>query len=69
MPVIDRIEEKWAVIELQGNTINVPLEKLPQEAREGDVVICKDDRWIIDVKATEERKLRARKKLAKLWEK
>ncbi|HHW61594.1 MAG TPA: DUF3006 domain-containing protein [Syntrophomonadaceae bacterium] len=69
MPIIDRIEENWAVIELQGNTINVPLEKLPREAREGDVVICSDGRWIIDVKATEEKKLRARRKLDKLWEK
>jgi P2-related tail formation protein len=38
MPVIDRIEEDWAVIEYGKKTFNIPLSLLPQGAKEGDVI-------------------------------
>jgi len=37
--VIDRFEEKWAVLETDGKIMwNVPRQFLPPEAREGDTV-------------------------------
>ncbi len=36
--VIDRFEEKWAVIEYGAETFNFPRGLLPREAGEGDVI-------------------------------
>jgi flagellar basal body L-ring protein FlgH len=38
MPVIDRIEEDWAVIEYGKKTFNIPRSLLPKGAKEGDVI-------------------------------
>ena len=36
--VIDRIEGNYAVIECNGNCINVPTNLLPEGAKDGDVL-------------------------------
>lgn len=38
MYIIDRFEGKWAVIEHERQTFNLPRQLLPPEALEGDVV-------------------------------
>lgn len=59
MVILDRFEGKFAVIEHNGRTFNLPRELLPAEAREGDVlqIVVRVDR-----RATAER----RKKLETL---
>lgn len=48
---IDRFEENFAVLEREDfSTFNIPINQLPQEAKEGDVV---NGRWVIDRSATE----------------
>ncbi|MFP4016775.1 MAG: DUF3006 domain-containing protein [Halanaerobiales bacterium] len=51
MLIIDRIEENIAIIETDGNTIEIPRKYLPTEASEGDVI-----KLIIDKESTEARK-------------
>lgn len=54
--VIDRFEEKYAVVELDDNTIiNLEIDILPKEAREGDVLNI-TDKITIDYEETEKRK-------------
>jgi len=38
MITIDRIEGSFAIIDIQGNTIEVPVSVLPSSAREGTVL-------------------------------
>jgi hypothetical protein len=38
LPIIDRFEGDWAVIEYENKTFNFPKELLPKEAKEGDVL-------------------------------
>lgn len=53
LPIIDRFEGDWAVIEYGDKTFNFPKELLPKEAKEGDVL--KFD-VKIDEEETEKRK-------------
>jgi len=38
MIVVDRIEGEFAVLEVDGQTIDVPLHELPQGIAEGDIL-------------------------------
>jgi hypothetical protein len=38
MPIIDRFEEDWAVIEHSNQTLNLPQSLLPESAKAGDVL-------------------------------
>ena len=38
MTVIDRFEDNIAVLEADGEMVEIPREKLPAEAREGDIL-------------------------------
>ncbi|ABP65764.1 DUF3006 domain-containing protein [Caldicellulosiruptor changbaiensis] len=58
--VIDRFEGKFAVLELEnGKIVNVPIDIIPQGAKEGDVLLIE-----IDKKETENRQ----KRISKLFE-
>lgn len=51
---IDRIEEDMAVcINDNNDIISVPLDELPNEVKEGDVLICEDEKYFIDNSETE----------------
>jgi len=51
--IIDRFEEKWAVVECKGNTFNIPRDLLPTDAKEGDAI---DFTCSINESTTRERK-------------
>ncbi len=62
--IIDRIEENFAVVELEDkNMINMPIELLPSGAKEGDVLSI-----VIDKNETEARRRRIEKLMDDLWE-
>lgn len=67
MPVIDRFEGHLAVIEMESEMLTVPVDELPEGAREGDVIMQVAGSWVIDSEATEKRKKQATSKLKKLW--
>ncbi|NSW81953.1 MAG: DUF3006 domain-containing protein [Syntrophothermus sp.] len=39
MLIVDRIEDDWAVLELDGTVFNVPRRLLPAGAKEGQVLL------------------------------
>ncbi len=53
MFIIDRLEDRWAVIEHGRETFNLPRELIPQGAMEGDVIVIS---VTVDTKATEDLK-------------
>lgn len=68
MYVIDRIEGDYIVIESpEGDIINVKREFLRGKAKEGDCLVKEDNYFIIDVEATEKRKVQMAKKLKGMW--
>lgn len=66
--VIDRFEGELAVIEFEDGYKNIPRQMLPDEAREGDVLVLQDEHWIIDSEATYRRKEKTQKLAEELWE-
>lgn len=65
--VIDRFEEGYAVVLTdEGEMFNISREKLPEGAREGDVLIL-DGTIRVDSKETEKRRRNAKKYLD-MWE-
>ena len=55
--IIDRFENNYAVCEKEDRTmINIEKSKLPENAKEGDVLIIKNDKIIIDYEETSKRK-------------
>lgn len=62
--IIDRIEENFAVVELEDKKmINMPIELLPSGAKEGDVLSI-----TVDKNETEARRRRIEKLMDDLWE-
>ncbi len=69
MTVIDRFEDNIAVLEADGEMVEIPREKLPAEAREGDILNFADGIYTIDEKATNERRSAVRSRLYRLMNK
>ncbi|KPU26881.1 pyruvate kinase [Caloranaerobacter sp. TR13] len=66
---IDRFEGKYAIVELENlKIINILKDKLPQNAKEGDVVVIKDNEYYIDIEETQRRKEQIEKVFEDLFE-
>ena len=66
--IIDRFEGNYAVCETEDKKyINILKSELPQGIKEGDVLICVNDKWFIDDKTTKERKEKIKNKLNSLF--
>lgn len=67
--IIDRFEGKYAVCEKEDRSmVNIEKDKLPPEAREGDVLVLEGDKIYIDAVTTDERKRNIKKLMDELWE-
>ena len=65
---IDRFEGEFAVCEQEDRTmINIRRDNIPQEAKEGDILIIEGDSVSIDVAGTAERKKRINRLMNDLW--
>lgn len=61
---IDRFEGEYAVVELENKeTVKIPVKALPEEAKEGDIIIVS-----VDNQETSEREKRIRDKFKLLFE-
>ncbi len=70
MFVIDRIEEGTAVIMDNENKIfKLKTNEINGNVRDGAVVICKDDKWIVDDEETQKRTEKMRARLNRLFNK
>lgn len=67
--IIDRIEENYAVVELENRVmINIEKKKIPFNAKEGDVIIINNDNITIDKEKTEKLKKEIEELTKDLWE-
>lgn len=66
--VIDRFEGDYAVVEFEGKEMQ-DIEKilLPPEAKEGDVIVLINGKYVIDKEETAKRRLAAEKLSEELW--
>ena len=69
MTVIDRFENNKAVLETDGRLIETERSRLPENAREGDVLTETDGEWFVDVPATEQRRIYMRELMKRLMKK
>lgn len=66
--VIDRFEGLYAVCELEtGEIVDIEIERIPAEAKEGDVLIIDDKGIVIDIQETENRSKKIKKLMDDLW--
>jgi hypothetical protein len=66
--VIDRFEDNYAVVEVEGKIINLPKGDIPCEAKEGDIVIIEDGKVSIDRSETVDAKKQIAKLMDEVWE-
>lgn len=67
--VIDRFEGEYAVCEKEDRTmLNLEISKLPDGAKEGDVIVICNGKIVIDASETQNRKHRLQKLMDELWE-
>lgn len=66
---IDRIEENIAVCENRqtNEMINIKVEELPKEVREGSILTYKDGKFILNAEKEEEIEKRIKEKMNNLW--
>lgn len=67
--VVDRIEGDYAVVEKEGNMVDIPLYMLPEEVTEGDILRLLDGEYIIDNETAVERKEELFARLGNLFNK
>lgn len=67
--VVDRIEEEYAVCENRktGEMINIKLEDLPKNIKEGNFVIFKEGKYFLSEQDEKDIKNRIEDKMNKLW--
>lgn len=67
--IIDRFEGDWAVCELEdGNFLDIEIELLPKEAKEGDTIVISEDCIEIDIEATKSRHEKMDELMRDMWE-
>lgn len=67
--VVDRFEGGLAVCENEeGSQREIPLVLLPEDVKEGDILICEYGMWSVDEEETASRRARIAAKQDALWE-
>ena len=67
--IIDRFEENIAVCQnvINDEIKNIERGFLPEETKEGDVIVFSDGKYFLDREKTEERKRLIKEKFDSLW--
>ena len=67
--IIDRFEAEYAVCEDENKKIlNINKSKIPKQAKEGDIIIYIDGKYILDKEKTSNRKKYIEELTKDLWE-
>lgn len=66
MIIIDRFEDKRAVLEIDGEIVDVDRSLMPADADEGDVLCITDSGYAIDRAATDARRAAMRERFKRL---
>ncbi len=66
--IVDRFEGNFAICECEDRSmIEIEKEKLPKEAKEGDVLRIENDVITVDIEETKKRKERIEALLKDMW--
>lgn len=65
--IIDRFENEYAIIEIEGTPKVVERSDIPSEAREGDVMVFSRNTWTIDKTGTIRRSQKINNLANELW--
>ena len=66
--IIDRFEDEYAVVEMPDKKmLNIEKNKIPPEAKEGDVLKIENDKIFIDEIETIKRKMEIEKMMNDIW--
>ena len=66
MTVIDRFEGGYAVLETETGMVTLLREELPENAKEGDVLVLRGGKYTVNRQKTAERRRKLREKLRKI---
>ncbi|WP_442603695.1 DUF3006 domain-containing protein [Paenibacillus sp. KN14-4R] len=66
--IVDRIEENYFVIEIDGVNHDIPRLQVSDHVKEGDTVELEDGIWVTNRKLTEERAQSIHKLMKDVWE-
>ncbi|WP_054958590.1 DUF3006 domain-containing protein [Paenibacillus dakarensis] len=66
--IVDRFEGDYAVIEVDGRTIDVNKKEISREVKSNDVVVLVDGVWRTDKDQTKRRKKQIEELMKKVWE-
>lgn len=66
--IIDRFEGDTAVIETDSGMIEADVSELPENAREGDVLVIENGQYVVDAETTEQRRRKNSDRLRRLFE-
>lgn len=65
--IVDRLEEEYMVIEVEGKTIDVNTKEIAKDVKVGDVVVFVDGVWSTDKHETKQRKSQITKLMNQVW--
>ena len=64
---IDRFEEDFAVCEASDQRmVNIPFEDIPEDSKEGDILVFTEGKYVKDKRATSAARRRIKEKMEKL---
>ena len=66
--IVDRFEGDFVVIEIEGNTKDVPKKQVDSSVKVNDVVELVDGKWIVKEEETEKRKKEIKALMDSVWE-
>ncbi|HHW46319.1 MAG TPA: DUF3006 domain-containing protein [Clostridiales bacterium] len=66
--IIDRFEGEFAVCEYEGSMVDIPRRLIPENAKEGSVLVKQEDKFILDKETEKALRDRIIEKQKRLWE-
>ena len=66
--IVDRFEGDFVVIEIEGNTKDIPKKQVDPSVKVNDVVELVDGKWIVKEEETEKRKKEIKALMDSVWE-
>lgn len=65
--IIDRFEDEYVIIEIEGENKVVKRSDIPREAKEGDILVFSRNTWIINKDAADQRRNNIDQLAKELW--
>lgn len=67
--ILDRVEENYAILESEnGKMIEINIDNIDGNSREGDILIKEGDKFIVSELLTKERKDKIKDMMNDIWE-